>query len=63
MECSRRSSIPDRVCQQMLRNTEPGVHETRDLQLLVLARIEADVQALHTSTRPWAGADLRHGHM
>jgi hypothetical protein len=34
-----RSSIPDSVCQQMLRHTEPGVHETGMLQVLVLARI------------------------
>jgi len=39
MDVLGRSSIPDRVCQQMLRHTEPGVHETGMLQVLVLTRI------------------------
>jgi len=48
-----RSSIPDRVCQQMLRHTEPGVRETRDAPGVgVSKKYEAGVGALQ----------LPHGH-
>ena len=48
-----RSSIPDRVCQQMLRHTEPVVHETRD----------APDVGVSTNTRPALGhSTLPHGH-
>ena len=62
-EWSRPIQHPDRVCQQMLRHTEPGVHETGMLQVLVLTRIRGRRWRTAQCHTAMAGAHLRHAGM